>query len=75
GDNIQHQLDGLAPIVRANGISDAVEKGYELARMGDAVLLAPACASFDMFRSYEERGTVFKAEVAKLSEKQSGQVA
>ena len=41
----------------------------ESAERGDAVLLAPACASFDMFKSFEMRGTVFKGEVGKLTSK------
>lgn len=67
-DNIESQLNGAADIVRAGTLDDAVKKGFAAARPGDAVLLAPACASFDMFRSFEERGTVFKASVAELAQ-------
>ncbi|HEX3100305.1 MAG TPA: hypothetical protein VHQ01_00860, partial [Pyrinomonadaceae bacterium] len=67
-DNIESQLAGHAEIIRAGSMEDAVAKGVAAAKHGDAVLLAPACASFDMFKSYEERGTVFKAAVMKLSE-------
>ena len=66
GDNIESQLGGHAEIVRATSMEDAVCKGFEGAESGDAVLLAPACASFDMFTSYEERGKVFKAAVRAL---------
>jgi UDP-N-acetylmuramoylalanine--D-glutamate ligase len=62
-DNIESQLSGIAPIVRSGSMEDAVAKGLEAAKKGDAVLLAPACASFDMFRSFEERGKVFKEAV------------
>lgn len=62
-DNIESQLTGIAAIVRADSMEDAVAKGFAAANSGDAVLLAPACASFDMFRSFEERGDVFKAAV------------
>lgn len=67
GDNIVSQLDGHADIVRADSIRDAVVKSFESAESGDSVLLAPACASFDIFNSFEERGTVFKNEVLELS--------
>ncbi|MFM9903995.1 MAG: UDP-N-acetylmuramoyl-L-alanine--D-glutamate ligase [Pyrinomonadaceae bacterium] len=67
-DNIESQLSGHAPIIRANSIDDAVEKGYEAALSGDAVILAPACASFDMFKSFEERGEMFKTAVRKVQE-------
>ena len=65
-DNIESQLSGHAEIIRADSIDDAVAQGFAAARLGDAVLLAPACASFDMFTSFEERGKVFKAAVRKL---------
>ena len=62
-DNIESQLTGTVPMIGASSMEDAVAKGFEAASSGDAVLLAPACASFDMFKSYEERGNVFKAAV------------
>lgn len=65
-DNIASQLNGITPIVRADSLKDAVEKGLAAASSGDAVLLAPACASFDMFTSFEERGVVFKKAVREL---------
>lgn len=67
GDNIASQLAGHAPIERAGSMADAVHLASEEAEAGDSVLLAPACASFDMFGSFEERGRAFKAEVAKLA--------
>lgn len=68
-DNIESQLKGQAEIVRADSMEDAVEKAAEAGESGDAVLLAPACASFDMFRTFEHRGQVFKAAVAGLQSK------
>jgi UDP-N-acetylmuramoylalanine--D-glutamate ligase len=65
-ENIASQLDGGADIELAASFSDAVRRSFESAKAGDNVLLAPACASFDMFKSFEERGTVFKQEVRNL---------
>ena len=45
---------------------DAVRAGFSMAQSGDAVMLSPACASFDMFRNYEHRAEVFVAEVRAL---------
>jgi UDP-N-acetylmuramoylalanine--D-glutamate ligase len=60
----------LAPsgvaLQRCKSLEDAVERAAALARPGDAVLLSPACASFDMFRDYKHRGDVFAAAVKKL---------
>jgi UDP-N-acetylmuramoylalanine--D-glutamate ligase len=47
------------PIARAHDMDEAVRAAHRLARWGEAVLLSPACASFDMFRSYAHRGDVF----------------
>ena len=68
-DNIENQLKNYAEIVRADSMTDAVLKSFENAERGDAILLAPACASFDMFKSFEERGIVFKKEVGHLKSK------
>ena len=75
-DNIESQLKSHASIVRADSMRNAVKKSFENAEHGDAVLLAPACASFDMFQSYEERGMIFKTEVMNLSlETSTGETA
>ena len=47
-------------------MKDAVRRSFQSGEKGDVVLLAPACASFDMFESFEHRGKVFKAEVSDL---------
>ena len=73
--NIENQLKNHAEIIRADSMKDAVVKSFENATNGDAVLLAPACASFDMFKSFEERGTVFKGEVENLKPKKQAREA
>lgn len=50
----------------AGSMEEAVTKAYQLADAGDAVLLSPCCASFDLFKSYEDRGDQFKYWVRKL---------
>jgi UDP-N-acetylmuramoylalanine--D-glutamate ligase len=50
-------------------MADAVRRAFAAASEGDTVLLAPACASFDMFQSFEHRGQVFKSEVQSLMSK------
>ena len=62
---IESQIKG-APVVSSVTIDNAVRKAAETATDGDIVLLAPACASFDQFMSYEHRGRVFKDLVKQL---------
>ena len=64
--NIERDLKGEAAIEHATEMSDAVRRAFAAANPGDIVLLAPACASFDMFNSFEHRGQVFKEEVSSL---------
>ena len=60
-------FDGLIPtIVDCNNMKDAVKTAYYLGNDGDTVLLSPACASFDLFENYEDRGTQFKKSVRNL---------
>lgn len=54
------------PIVRTESLEDAVNRASDLASPGDVVLMSPACASYDMFRNYEERGDRFKELVSSL---------
>ena len=57
-------------IERASSMQDAVARAYKLAQPGDAVLLSPACASFDMFHDYRHRAEVFAQTVARLEQSQ-----
>lgn len=58
--------DTLPAIVDAGSAEEAVKTAFGLATVGDAVLLSPACASFDLFKNYEDRGTQFKQAVKNL---------
>jgi len=58
--------DIIPEIVETNTASEAVKKSYEKGRKGDVVLLSPACASFDLFKNYEDRGWQFKKAVKGL---------
>jgi UDP-N-acetylmuramoylalanine--D-glutamate ligase len=64
---VRAALADLLPVMEAASMREAVEKGFEAALPDGVVLLAPACASFDWFRDYAERGQVFKDEVSRLS--------
>ncbi|MFW5867401.1 MAG: UDP-N-acetylmuramoyl-L-alanine--D-glutamate ligase, partial [Armatimonadota bacterium] len=63
-DRIEEAMGGGAE--RAETLSEAVALGYELSKPGGAVIMAPACSSFDMFRNYEHRGDEFREAVAAL---------
>jgi UDP-N-acetylmuramoylalanine--D-glutamate ligase len=62
-DRIESAVGGRVPVSRARTMDDAVERARALAEPGDAVLLSPACSSFDMFESYADRGNRFAAAV------------
>jgi UDP-N-acetylmuramoylalanine--D-glutamate ligase len=59
-EKIATDITGAVALVRAGTLDEAVAHAWQNARPGDTVLLAPACASFDQFQSYEHRGRVFK---------------
>ena len=63
---IESQVKGVE-IVHAETLENAIRKAHAAAESGDVVLLAPACASFDQFKSYEHRGKVFKQIVSGLA--------
>jgi UDP-N-acetylmuramoylalanine--D-glutamate ligase len=63
-DKMQTAFGGRVPVERAATMEDAVGAARRLARSGDAVVLSPACSSFDMFRDYAHRAEVFRAAVA-----------
>ena len=56
----------VTTIVDTSSAEEAVRKAYELSDKGDVVLLSPACASFDLFKNYEDRGDQFKKAVKEL---------
>lgn len=60
-------FDGFGlPIVDVQSMKDAVDAAYQMAKKGETVLLSPCCASFDLFKSYEDRGDQFKKYVREL---------
>ncbi len=66
-ERIESELKDYATVIRARDMTEAVRRAAEAARAGDVVLLAPACASWDMFDSFEHRGRVFKEAVEEVS--------
>ena len=63
---IESQVKG-AEVVHAETLENAIRRAHAVAKSGDVVLLAPACASFDQFKSYEHRGKLFKEIVRGLA--------
>ena len=62
-DRLEEDLAGAVPLVRSGDLTTAVADATVAAEPGDVVLLAPACASFDQFRDYEDRGEAFRSLV------------
>src|ERR1700751_4030635 len=67
-ENIESHIKGAADVVHAETLENAIRRASAVAEPGDIVLLAPACASFDQFQSYNHRGTVFKEVVQALAQ-------
>lgn len=68
-DEISRVLDGCGiPVERAGDMREAVERAFQASRPGDAVMLSPACASYDMFRNYVHRAEVFVQAVQQLAQ-------
>ena len=65
-DKVEKAFSGIKPVRRATSIDEAVLASQSFAQAGDVVLLSPACASFDWFENYEQRGRVFKELVKNL---------
>jgi UDP-N-acetylmuramoylalanine--D-glutamate ligase len=63
---VRDALSDVVPVTEAGSMAEAVERGHAAAAPDGVVLLAPACASFDWFRDYAERGRTFKAAVLEL---------
>ncbi len=65
-EEIERVFAGRVPVTRATSMHDAVRSAAAVAQPGDVVLLSPACASFDWYGSYAERGDAFRTEVEAL---------
>ena len=64
---VERELGGLAPTESCGSLDGAARRAADLSGPGDVVLLSPACASYDQFRNYEERGEAFRRLAAELS--------
>jgi UDP-N-acetylmuramoylalanine--D-glutamate ligase len=69
-ERIASAVGSRVPLERASTMDDAVNKAFSRAKPGDAVLLSPACSSFDMFQSYADRGDQFVSAVQRLAQSQ-----
>jgi UDP-N-acetylmuramoylalanine--D-glutamate ligase len=71
-EKLKKSFTGIIPVIKeTQDIREAVAWGQDLAKSGEVVLLSPACASFDLFKNYEDRGEQFRAAVLGLIEKKN----
>lgn len=73
-ESIEQQITGVADVFSAGTLDNAVRRAAESAVEGDVILLAPACASFDQFVNFEQRGKAFKEAVHALAVRHGGAV-
>jgi UDP-N-acetylmuramoylalanine--D-glutamate ligase len=66
GSIVEQDLRGQVPLERGATFEDVVARARRAAKPGDAVLLSPACSSYDMFKNYEERGATFRRLVEEM---------
>jgi UDP-N-acetylmuramoylalanine--D-glutamate ligase len=74
-EKIESHIKGAAEVIRAETLESALRRASSIAVPGDIVLLAPACASFDQFQSYEHRGRMFKGIVRSLADRANAEDA
>ena len=66
GPLIEKDLQGVVPVMRlGSSFTEVIDEARKTARRGDAVLLSPACSSYDMFANYEQRGAEFKRQAVR----------
>ncbi|MBR2424669.1 MAG: UDP-N-acetylmuramoyl-L-alanine--D-glutamate ligase [Tidjanibacter sp.] len=65
-EKLLEEFRGIVPVYNTSSLEECVKVCHQVATRGDAVLLSPACASFDLFKNYEQRGTLFKEKVLQL---------
>ncbi len=67
-EKLLEEFRGIVPTYNTSSLDECVKVCAQVATSGDAVLLSPACASFDLFKNYEQRGTLFKQKVLELQD-------
>jgi UDP-N-acetylmuramoylalanine--D-glutamate ligase len=73
-EKINQALGDLVSCFYSDSLEEAVSLGFKKASPQDTVLLSPGCASFDMFKDYEERGKVFKSSVGSLAQRNNAAI-
>jgi len=66
-EKIAEAIDGAVEVIKFDSLEQAVKQASQLAKPGDAVLLSPACASYDMFDNFQQRGEIFRELIKQLS--------